>query len=199
MSDAAAIAAQFEEAFERIRVTRMAGVPILNPALSVAMTDMRDWDTWHAGVLVTPWFINVVLIASGEEGEQPISGTKKLIHLPAGLFEFIRSDEEGLGGFWMCSLFSPALEFGDQETAMEVARASLASLMDEEEGEEDAGDDADMARIWRGELPQEESPNGLAGEETERDDREGTVVSRKVNRRAFLTVGRGEANRGDAT
>ena len=197
MKEPAAIAAELQETFERIRVERMAGVPILNPALSVEATEFREWESWHTGVLVTPWFINVVLIAREQEAECPISGTKKLFHLPAGAFEFIRSDEKGLGGFWMCSLFSPALEFGDQETAMAVAEASLAAMMAEgEDGGEDDGD-ADMERIWRGELPQpEEAPEPLAEEGHERDDRGSGKAGADVSRRAFLTAG---AARGDAT
>jgi [NiFe] hydrogenase assembly HybE family chaperone len=195
MNDAAKIAAKFEETFEHIRVERMEGVPILNPALSVEMTELVEWETWHAGVLVTPWFINLMLIARGKEVDQPITGTKKLFNLPAGVFEFIRSEEEGLGGFWMCSLFSPALEFGDQETAMAVADASFATLMNEEENEGEPG----MERIWRGELPREETPDTLAEGEMKRDDREDS--RQEVSRRAFLTAGRRQAGttRGDAT
>ncbi|MCB2080719.1 MAG: [NiFe]-hydrogenase assembly chaperone HybE [Novosphingobium sp.] len=201
MNEAATIAARFEEAFERIRVERMAGVPILNTALSVAMTELQVWEGFHAGVLVTPWFINVLLVARDDEAGRVVTGTKKLFHLPAGAFEFIRSEEDGLGGFWMCSLFSPALEFGDQETAMAVAQASFAELM--AQGED--VDDADMARIWRGELPRDDvadnAADGLAEAGSERDDRESGKASRNVNRRAFLTAGHDRTNsaRGDAT
>ena len=196
MGEAAVIAAKFEETFERIRVERMAGVPILNPALSVAMTELRDWEGFHAGVLVTPWFINVVLIARQEEDESPVTGTKKCFLLPAGSFEFIRceegdlGEEDGLGGFWMCSLFSPALEFGDMETAVEVAEASLAALMDGEAGE---AEDEDMQRIWRGELPEAEEVPA----EDARDDAESRP--RQVSRRAFLTAGAARDNAPDAS
>lgn len=174
MTDPVALADAFETTFERIRTTRMADMPILNPALSVQMTGLRDWKGGRLGVLVTPWFINVVLVAHGEGAAHPISGTKKLFHLPAGAFEFIASHEDDLGGFWMCSLFSPALEFGDQETAMAVAEASLDALLTD--AEDDAG----------GNLA-----DRLAEDGSGRDDRCEPNGDGKINRRAFLTVGHG--------
>ncbi len=168
------LATKFEAVFERILTTRMAGVPILNPALSVRMTGLRNWDGGFLGVLVTPWFINAVLVARDDNTAHPASGTKKLFPLPAGAFEFIASHEDDLGGFWMCSLFSPALEFGDQETAMAVAEASLDELM------VDAEDDATGTLV-----------DGLAEDDAGRDDPPKPNANGKVNRRAFLTAGQG--------
>ena len=41
---------------------RMAGVPILNPALSVQTVDFSPWRGHWLGALVTPWFINLVVM-----------------------------------------------------------------------------------------------------------------------------------------
>lgn len=198
MRQDAIIAEGFEAAFERIHVERMDGVPILNPALSVAMAVFRPWGAGYIGVLVTPWFINAVLIGAQDDAGEAAPGTKKCFALPAGPFEFIRSQEQGLGGFWMCSLFSPVFEFPDQETALAVARAAFAALMDANGGE---GED-DMERIWRGELPiadeaAPESPatEGFAISPSDGDDREEDGRRRTVSRRAFLTAGQA---RGDA-
>ncbi|MBZ0162956.1 MAG: [NiFe]-hydrogenase assembly chaperone HybE [Notoacmeibacter sp.] len=188
MDAAAAIAEKFESAFERIRVERMDGVPILNPALSVVLTGLVEWNGYLAGVLVTPWFINTVLVG-GDDGEAGIApGTKKSFQFPAGPFEFIRSHEDGLGGFWMCSLFSPVFEFPDQETALAVAEGSLAALMDREAGEGEA--DEDMERIWRGERPDpvEDATVEASGTTPPGGDEAADRAPKAVSRRAFLTA-----------
>ena len=188
MDAAAAIAEKFESAFERIRAERMEGVPILNPALSVALTGLTQWNGYLAGVLVTPWFVNLVLIG-GDDGEAGIaSGAKKSFLFPAGPFEFIRSHEDGLGGFWMCSLFSPVFEFPDQETARAVAEASLAALMDRESGEGEA--EEGMERIWRGECPDPVADASASESVPVNPDADGArkAAPKAVSRRAFLTA-----------
>jgi [NiFe] hydrogenase assembly HybE family chaperone len=49
---------------------------------------------------------------------------------PAGRFDFLVGEEAGLGRYQMCSLFSPVLEFEDQEAARIAGRAALAALFD---------------------------------------------------------------------
>ena len=68
---AAGIAARIRELealFERIAATRMLGVPILHPGLAVKAVGFRpDADGGAAvGVLVTPWFMNLVWLPLGE-------------------------------------------------------------------------------------------------------------------------------------
>ncbi len=184
MDETAPIAARFEAVFERIREDRMEGVPVLNPALRVAMIGLRAWNDLHAGILVTPWFINAVLVGAEGEGAAVAPGTKKRFRLPAGPFEFIRSHEDDLGGFWMCSLFSPVFEFPDQETALAVAEAAFAALMDGEAA--DGEEDGDMERIWRGELPETGADLPDGGQAAVNSSGEPKAVSR----RAFLTAAR---------
>ena len=40
----------------------MAGVPMLNPALRVQAVGFRHWQSHWLGVLVTPWFMNLMLL-----------------------------------------------------------------------------------------------------------------------------------------
>jgi [NiFe] hydrogenase assembly HybE family chaperone len=119
--------------FEAIHRERMAGLPILNPRLSVTVVEGRDWRGERIDALVTPWCLNLIatpLDPSGLE-PQPI-GTARVIPFPAGRIEFLVSEEPGIGPFAACSLFSPMGDFSDQETAVATARAVLDALFEPE-------------------------------------------------------------------
>ncbi len=125
---------KLEAVFSRIERERMRDVPILNPALSVACVGMRPAGDGWLCALVTPWFINLIALPGDEAGAEAWSatpaGTKSARRLPAGVFEFISASEEGIGPYQMCSLFSPVLEFENQEAALATAEASLAAVFD---------------------------------------------------------------------
>ncbi len=175
-----AAAERLERCFAEIAAQRMAGVPILNAALRVKALGTRDWQGFWLSILVTPWFLNVMLQPQAAETETLAVGVKRLFSLPAGPFEFIRGHEPSVGGYWMCSLFSPVLEFTDQEAAEATATAALEALFAEDDASEA---EPDMAMIWRGELPAPEAldevPEAAAAPE-ERPDPAG------VSRRALL-------------
>ncbi|MBI4724048.1 MAG: [NiFe]-hydrogenase assembly chaperone HybE, partial [Rhodomicrobium sp.] len=103
--------------------------------LSVAAIGMRSFSGVWLSVLVTPWFINVMALpaseADAESWSRLASGTKVTRQLPAGAFEFICGSEDGIGPYQMCSLFSPVLEFENQEAAVAAAEAALDALFDE--------------------------------------------------------------------
>ena len=48
--------------FEHVATTRMADVPIVNPAVGVEAVGFERTDEGFLGVLVTPWFISLVLL-----------------------------------------------------------------------------------------------------------------------------------------
>ncbi len=134
MPDAPAAAEELERVFRRIHETRMDGVPILNPQLQVEVVGVRSWNGCSLAVLVTPWFINLMLLPATVEQAAAFAalplGTKQLHRLPAGRFEFIVGEEADLGRYEMCSLFSPVLEFESQEAARLAAAAALEALFD---------------------------------------------------------------------
>lgn len=135
-SEVTALAASLEAAFDTIRTTRMNGVPILNSRLGVEMLGLRSHGDAWLGVLVTPWFINLVLLPLGEaaaaDWRSLRPGTSVPHAFPAGRFEFLVGSEEGIGTFQMCSLFSPVLEFEDQAAARIAADAALQTLFQAE-------------------------------------------------------------------
>ena len=57
----------FQRGFERIARTRMAGLPLLNPNLSVRALGFERTGPLWLGALVTPWSIFAVLAAADEE------------------------------------------------------------------------------------------------------------------------------------
>lgn len=127
---------QLEAVFHRIHEERMQDVPVCNPALEVKAVGFREWGDYALGVMLTPWFMNLMLLPrNSQDCEGPIEGckegSKQLHHFPSGSYEFIYGREEGLGAYQVCSLFSPMHEFTDQETALETARQVLDAVMEE--------------------------------------------------------------------
>lgn len=190
MVDAAAISERLETCFRQVHTERMDGVPILNDALEVRAVGTEAWNGFWLTILITPWFINVVLLPQEPDGEAIRTGEKRMFGFPAGSFEFIRGHEDDLGPFWMCSLFSPVFEFTDMETAEAAAEAALTELMEAEEENTEA--DRDMKKIWHGEWPDAEAEANLEVEEeadpvTVVDSDEDAPSPSTFSRRGLLT------------
>lgn len=121
--------AQLETVFADIAATRMAGLPICNAALHVeAIGFQRRADGHWAGVLVTPWGINLLCLPGAADSWPNLPAcAKHYWQFPSGEYEFTVADEARIGNYHLCSLFSPALEFPSQEqarlTALAVAHA----------------------------------------------------------------------------
>jgi [NiFe] hydrogenase assembly HybE family chaperone len=117
--------------YEAVQRSRMQGLPIVNPALAVEAVAFAPWGGRWLGIMVTPWFMNVVLAPLDAHAWQPLAmGEKRFEQLPAGDFEFIGAFDERVGEFRICSLFSPVLEFEDQATARFVARTARDALLE---------------------------------------------------------------------
>ncbi|WP_162530155.1 [NiFe]-hydrogenase assembly chaperone HybE [Stappia sp. BW2] len=188
MSNATAITNRLEACFRQVHAERMTGIPILNGKLGVRAVGIAPWNGFWFGVLITPWFMNLVLLPQEADEEIIRSGEKRLFAFPAGPFEFIRGHEDGLGPFWMCSLFSPVFEFEEMETAEATAIAALAGLMEGVQVDEDR----DMQRIWQGDLPEAvdlEGEHTAAGQEEAgaAEDAGKAPVAAELSRRKLLT------------
>lgn len=137
---AEAAAARLQAAFAALHRDRMQDVPILNGRLRVACIGMRACDEGWLAALVTPWFINLMLLPASAEAAEAWRGidlgAKSLHRFPAGRFEFIMGELAEIGRYRMCSLFSPVLEFEDQAAAELTAAAALDALFDAEHGED---------------------------------------------------------------
>lgn len=123
-------AAELEYVFGEIARTRMAGLPICNPALQVEAVAFRQLADRHwVGVMITPWAINLLRL-SGDAETWPClpSGSKHTWRFTTGDYEFIAAEEAELGSFHLCSLFSPASEFRSHEAARRLAEAIAEAL-----------------------------------------------------------------------
>jgi [NiFe] hydrogenase assembly HybE family chaperone len=149
MRDAAAIAKELEALFGRIHQERMAEFPLNNAALAVEAVGFRDAPAGALGVLVTPWSINLLLVPAADDRRG--AGHKRLHTFPAGAFEFIQSEEEGFGRYETCSLFSPALQFADQDAARMTAIAVLDALFATSSAKASRAEVA-MTRVLRGDI-----------------------------------------------
>lgn len=121
---------QFAQAF-RVVAARMTGLPIVNGALAVEAVGFAPWQGHWLGVLVTPWFMNLILAPRDPAAWQPLAhGEKRAYRFPAGIYDFIGANDPLAGEYQMCSLFSPVLQFDDQATARMVAELARAALFD---------------------------------------------------------------------
>lgn len=186
MHASADIGERLEACFEEVASTRMAGLPFLNEAISVKAVGGRDWNGGWLCVLVTPWFMNLMLLPGDADEPAATTGTKRLIAFPAGRFEFIAGHEDAIGPYWMCSLFSPVFEFAEQETAEATALAALDALF-ERDDETDASETA-MARMWRGDMLEDEDEFDADTAEDAAEDA-APASQREVSRRVFLRGG----------
>lgn len=110
---------------------RMEGLGFVNPVLQVEAVAFEPWQSHWLGVLVTPWFMNLVLMPRARSQWQPLPlGGKRKLHFPAGAYEFIGADDPVVGEHQTCSLFSPMHDFQDQAAARVVARLAREALFD---------------------------------------------------------------------
>jgi [NiFe] hydrogenase assembly HybE family chaperone len=123
-----------ERVFRDIHAHRMQGLPILNDALDVEAVGFRPWHGHWLGVLITPWFMNVMLLPGPEAPWPDVPpGGKRDWEFPSGVYTFIVGQEATLGEYHMCSLFSPVFEMPDAATARLTALAALEALLKPQE------------------------------------------------------------------
>ncbi|MCA0407299.1 MAG: [NiFe]-hydrogenase assembly chaperone HybE [Proteobacteria bacterium] len=141
--EARALAEKFEEAFRELHRGRMRDVPFLNSALQVQAIGFRPYDHEVAGrctlgVLLTPWFMNIVLVPDEAPEPAPQVGSKSVLSFPSGRYEFVWNNREETGPYRACSLFSPVNELASQLQAVEIGVEVLKALFQEEHREEGA-------------------------------------------------------------
>ncbi|MES9970440.1 MAG: [NiFe]-hydrogenase assembly chaperone HybE [Candidatus Thiodiazotropha sp.] len=155
--------------FRRIQQERMQGLPLLNPALQVEAVGFCKWNEFCLGVLITPWFMNLMLLPpEGDSWETMGVGDKQLHQMPSGPYEFILGEEEGIGRYQMCSLFSPVFEFADHATAVATAEAVMDALMSAEHRDSVSTRESEIERNWKGESAQQSVDDQVASTEQAR-------------------------------
>jgi [NiFe] hydrogenase assembly HybE family chaperone len=166
--------------FREIWNAKMRDVPLVNRALNVEAVGFRVWEGRLVGVLVSPWFMNLILLPGpGDDWSDLYAGDKELIGFPSGIYEFLHNTRGALGGYKACSLFSPMGEFASQLQATDCARAVMDALFDPaHEAETDKRETIKAAR-----------EEALAAEEAARAEAERPSPLAAPSRRALLTGG----------
>lgn len=158
-----------EAHFSRVERESMRGLPLLNPALQVQAVGFQAWQGYCLGVLITPWFMNLMLLPKeGDDWQEGRVGDKRLYQFPSGPYEFILGEDATIGRYQMCSLFSPMFEFADQESAVATAEAVMLALMDEENREEIFTHETEIQRRWHGEADEVQDPDAAQQDESGR-------------------------------
>ncbi len=168
-----------ESVFTRIYQENMKDVPVINEKLEVSVIGLQQWQELYLGVLITPWFMNIILLPYETDMWIDLSELSKETHIfPSGRYSFIIGRDNELGTYQMCSLFSPMFEFTDNEAALDTATVVIKELMNVENIEQTDIDSEQIERIWKGE---EEHPGyGDESDEISEDESKGDCEDEKV-------------------
>jgi [NiFe] hydrogenase assembly HybE family chaperone len=125
----AARVAALVENFARIGRESMRGLPFYNEALSVeAVGFERFGDAW-LGVLITPWFLNLMLVSDHAiPYSEAANGRKRMVELPGGPVTFLCGGTAEFGMFDAHSLASPMEAYKSQVQARAAARLALTRM-----------------------------------------------------------------------
>ena len=140
--------------FERIHREQMAGLPLLNKALSVTTLGFQEFEGRVLGMVITPWMMSLVLFAGSQDDWQAQTlGSKNSIIFPNGEYRFLNNVIDELGVCQMHSLHSPMHRFRTQEAAIAEATAFVDKLLVIPPGgaQHDPVDEELLGKILRGE------------------------------------------------
>lgn len=117
--------------FREIGDTQMRDLPCYNAKLEVEAWGFGAFaDDSLIGVLITPWFMNLlVLPLRFEPVHASRYGQSRAILLPSGERRFVYGGDERVGAFWAHSLYSPMQKFGSPAQARSEAQARLAAAL----------------------------------------------------------------------
>lgn len=116
-------------AHRRISRERMRGLPIFNDRLDVEAVGFRPVDGRPLGVLISPWFLNLVLLPGAQDDWSDVRvGSSCIWEFPAGQYEFHAAELPGVGAYYTAALFSTVADFPDQDTARAVAEGVMRRL-----------------------------------------------------------------------
>ena len=156
MASPVEFASLLEDCYRRIGERSMRDLPVYNDALAVEAVGFRAVGEAFAGILITPWFMNLVL--------RPFDGSlaawnpgSSISHpFPVGAIDFNVGDIDGIGRIASCSLFSPMFEFGTMEQARATAEAAFVEILlppaEHERPAAKVASAVDRRRFLRGEL-----------------------------------------------
>jgi len=140
---------QLVDRFDYIGRERIQGLPIYNDKLSVEAVGFQACEGGKIGVLITPWFVNIVLLPDDDKPWQFNElGQKVKYNLPSGEHEFTVGEEDAIGRYLFRSVVSPTHCYKSQPPARSAAAQALNQLLTppQSEGENDTDDEPDTGR-----------------------------------------------------
>lgn len=129
-SDLAPRVMEMVERFQKIGERNMRGLPVYNENLCVEAIGFEPYGDDYLGVLITPWFMNVILLPQDKaKMDYSLVASPTDETLPAGTWQFMFGGDEVVGLYKSLSLHSPMFAFGTQDLARIEAKRRLNSLM----------------------------------------------------------------------
>ena len=115
--------------FERIARDSMSGLPFYNDVLSVEAVGFERFGDGWLGVLITPWFMNLVFVSERAVAyAEAANGKKRTVEMPGGALTFLCGGTEEVGMFDAYSIASPMTIYKSQAQARAAARQALVRL-----------------------------------------------------------------------
>jgi [NiFe] hydrogenase assembly HybE family chaperone len=116
--------------FRNIHEQRMLGLPFINANLAVETVGFREFQDFEIGVLITPWFMNLVLLPASDMSRDIEQGHAVNACFPSGDIEFTAAQDEELGLYFSAVLFSTVADIPDQATARDLASEVMNGLFE---------------------------------------------------------------------
>ena len=130
---------QLTAVFTRIGEDSMKDIGLYNPALTVEAVGFRRWEDWLAGILVTPWFMNFILLpVDPAQLAGPEIGTRRRVAMPCGEVTCTIGEVDEIGRYLASSLYSPMGRFDVHQVAAATAWAAVNKFFQMPEVEEPA-------------------------------------------------------------
>lgn len=134
---------------------RMRDLPFYNDGLSIEAVGFRDWEGHRLGILITPWFMNLILLPGAEDDWSAVEqGDQSDWHLPSETVRFTANrSEDDDEVFLAAPVFTNVIGVPDHEAAKNIAAQVLQSLLAKPGSEEAAPGHAVSRRdLFRGRL-----------------------------------------------
>ena len=100
----------------------------MNSKHAVEAVDFCDYDDGRLGVLITPWFMNLVFLREDDSAADHPQGSTVNINFPSGPIEFTTCQDETLGSFMTAVLFRTVLDIPEQGMARAIASQVMVDL-----------------------------------------------------------------------
>jgi len=122
-------AALLEAHYCNVWQVRRAELPLVNAALVVEAFGFRRLDGDWLGVVITPWFLDLLLLSGGGAlwGDIP-AGQRRYLNLPGGTLPFIAADDPEIGPYQHCPLVASIDQVPDMATARLVAADAMRTV-----------------------------------------------------------------------